>query len=159
MKVQIRGGDQRSRHRAGVIHRAMKTIDEPAAIGRREACEHDVARRRPDALAKTIAEPQREHLDPVRGQRDERPESGGQAVTAEHQPLRLAPAIRHPARDDFQQAVGRFRDAFNHAERHRSRSQRPRQEQRKERIDHLACCVGEEADPAEHPDGTREAFR
>ncbi len=119
--------------------------------------EHRVARRAADAFAQPVGEPQHEHLQPSAGHRDERPHGRRQPVAGEHQRLRRAPAIRHPAGDDLEEAVGRFGDALDDAERHRAGAEHARQEQRHQWIDHFARGVGEEAHPPEQPDRTRKA--
>ena len=159
IEVQERGREERPGDGAGVIHRAVEAEDAPPRVRRGEVREHRVARRAADALAEAIGETDREHLRPGRRDRDQRPHRRRQAVAAEHELLRRAPAIGQPARDDLEDAVGRFGGPLDHAERHRARAEHPRQEQRQQRIHHLGRGVGEEAHPPEQPHGPRQAKR
>ncbi len=156
VEVQERRREQRARDRPGVIHRPMKTEHASARIGGRKAGEHGVARRAADPLAEPIGEPDRQHLRPRGREPDQRPHHRREAVAREDERLRRAPAVGQPPGQDLEPAAGRLRGPFDHAKRHRARADHLREEERQQRIDHLARHVGEEAHPPEQPDGTRE---
>ncbi len=149
-----RGGN-RARDRSRVIHSAVKAEHAAPVRAARESGEHRVPGRAADALSEPIDEPQAEHLDPPAGHRHERPDGRGERVAEHDERLAPVPPVRHAAGDNLENAVRRFGDAFDDAERHGARTKHPRQEQRQQRVHHLAGEVGEEAHPAEPPDATR----
>ena len=63
-EVEKGRGDERAHDRPGVIHAAMETENLPAVGFGGERRQHRVARRRADALAQPVGEPQREDLQP-----------------------------------------------------------------------------------------------
>ena len=151
--------EQRAGDGAGVVHGAVETVDAAADRRGREVGQHRVARRAADALAEAIGEAQRQHLRPRRHQRDERPHRAGDRVARHDDWLGFAGAIGQPAGGNLEDAVRRLCRALDDAERHRAGAEHARQEERQQRIDHLGRRVGDEADPAEQPDGTRKPNR
>jgi hypothetical protein len=157
VEQQEHGREQRPDDRADVVHRAVEAEDAPARGGRGARGENRIAGCTTDTLPHPIEEADGEQLRPRRDERDERADGRRQAVAGEHDRLAHPPPVRHPAGDHLQDAVGGFRDAFDHPERDRAGAKDAREVDRQQRVDCLAGGIGEEAGQAEEPDGARQA--
>ena len=149
-------GDQRSDHRAGVVHRPMQAERESSLLRRDAATEHGIARRTAQSLADAIGEPAREHHPPARRRRDQGACDAGDAIPGHHEGFCPPHPVRPRTRDQLQQAAHRFGDAFDQPQHPRPGAKRADEEQRQQRIDHLAGAVVQQADRAEQPHAARQ---
>jgi hypothetical protein len=99
---------------------------------------------RPDPLADPVGETDRENVSPGAREGDERPGDGGDRVTDDGESFSLADAVGPPSRSGLGERGRGLRDAFDQPESRGARSEGPRQEIRKERIDHVGSDVGQE---------------
>ena len=118
-----------------------------AALG-----DESVARRRADALAETVREPQHEHRGPAR--RDGQDGLGQVRDGVADRDQRLAPpdVVGQPPRAHLHERGGGLRERLDQADRRDRRSQHVRQVERQHRIDHLGRRIREQAHDAHHPD-------
>lgn len=149
-------GQERPRHRAGIVHGAVQAEGEPARAAIDARGEQGVARRGAQSLAHAVGETQRQHHRPAHGQRDHGTGKAGQRIARHHPRLGAAGAVDDDAGEEFEEAGGGLGDALDDAERARPGHQHRGEEQRHQRIDHLAGRVVDQADEADQPHGARE---
>ena len=135
-------GNQRAHDGAGVIHRAVETVDAAAQVWRREVAEHGVAWRAANALAEPIDEAQGQHV--VQELTSAPAADAPEIRSPEHDPLWRTCPVGKAAGGDLEDAIGGLRDTFDDAERHRACAQHARQEHREQRVNHLGRHVRDE---------------
>jgi hypothetical protein len=136
-----------------MIHRAVKSVCSPPYrhIGHiRNQC---VPRRTAKAFAHAIGETQHQHRRPCAGKADERTHCSRQTVAGDDERLPSPGAVRPNPGEHLEQCSSRFRDTLDQAEGHRTRAEHRREEDRQQRIDHLARQIGKQADQAEGDHG------
>jgi hypothetical protein len=100
-----------------MVHRTMKTkrqssLFEPNGVGN-----HRVARRGANSFADAVGKPDREHLLPVTGKREQRPHQCRQRVSANNQEFPSPQSIAKVTGKQFEQTRDRFSQSFDYADR------------------------------------------
>jgi hypothetical protein len=139
-----------------VVGRAVEAERPPALRRRHGRREQRVARRRADPLPHPVDEPHGEHLPRRPGQRDERPRHRREAVSRHDERLAARHAVRPPAAGQLEQRRRGLGRPLDRAERGRAGAEGRREEDRQQRVDHLARQVGQQADQRERPHGAAE---
>ena len=143
--AQHRERDERPDDAARMIRRAMKAERATADARVHRLGDECVARRVADPLPHAVGHADEQHLDRARRDRDERPHRRRDRVAPEHERLPLAHAVRPPAARQLEQRGRGLGRALDRPDEARVRAEDGRQEDREQRIDHLARDVGEKA--------------
>ncbi len=153
---ESRGEDRRREHgadhRSGRVHRPLDAEGAAVSVRGTRLRYERVARRRPDPLAGAVDEPEGEHLTPPGREREDGAGEDGQAVAEQDRRFALPEAVRDHSRDHAEERGRRFREAGDETDGDGSGAE-GREKYGKERVDHLARDVHEEAHPAEGEDG------
>ena len=124
----------------------------PARLRRRRFGEEGVPRGVADPLPGALDDSHREELRPGLGEREQDFHRCRESVSHADEALAFSRGVGKPAGEDFHErddAIGR---AFHESDDERARQEDLRQEERKDRQDHLAADVGEEGDDPEDDD-------
>src|SRR6185295_11708323 len=151
--------EERTDHRAEVIGGAVEAESEPARSGRDGIGDQRVARGRPDPLADPVRDPDREDLPGRLSEGDERPDERRERIAEDDQRLSPPQAVRPPARGELQEGGRRLRGSLDRPHRHGAGADDRRQEDRQQRVDHLARRVGEERDRGENDNVARKGYQ
>ena len=143
---QQRGRDERACHRPRVVHRTVEPESAPEVRERRHLRQQRVAGRAAKALADAVRNADGEHVPGRRGQRHQRARQRGEAVPRDDHRLAPRHAVGDPPRHQPAQARHRLRDPLHDAHERGPRPERPDEERRQQRINHLAAHVGQQAD-------------
>ncbi len=141
---QQRRGCERAHDGAGVVHGAVEAKAAPRISGAVTSA-MSASRGEVDALPHPVGEPQRQHLRPGAGQADEGAGHRGQPVAGEEHGLAPPHPVGEDARHQLERRGGGLGHPLDEPDHPRARAHGRGQEQRQQRVDHLAGQVGEEA--------------
>jgi hypothetical protein len=133
-----------------VIHRPLQAERLPPLLGGDVRGHQRVPRGGPHPFPDPVAEAHREDVSPPGREPNERPGEGREAVPGENQRLLPSAPVGPDPGEELEQARRRLRHPLDQSQGGGARGQGDGEEDRQERVDHLARQVGEQA---HHPDG------
>ena len=129
-------------HRPEVVHRPLKS-ERLSPLFRGDVCgDQCVSRGGPHSFPDPVEEPHGEDVSPSAREPHERPGKGGEAVPGEDQRLLPSAPVGPDAGEELEQARRRLRHPLDQPEDGGSCGQGGGEEDREERVDHLARKIG-----------------
>ena len=139
-------------HRPEVIHRPLQPERLSPLRGGNVRGHQRVPRGGPHPFPDPVAEAHGEDVSPSGREPHERPGKGGEAVSRENQRFLPSAPVGPGAGEELEQARRRLRDPLDQSEGGGAGGQGDGEEDRQERVDHLARQVGEKAHQPEGDD-------